>query len=198
MRFSSQATGTTLLSPAQAGRASVSSAMAPVRRRSFVPHFHFNVYLESRWNENDSVFSFNIRIIVLPRQARDKQTLGGKLSAVCTDAGRGESETGNQSALCGSESFVENSCITRGTCSGEYYAYSTMSLSESFNLTLLLDLFMTLFVCLWSRYRKRLPHAVLAQCGGAAAALRHQSLRRQHAHSAEPVRATSRPCFSAV
>jgi hypothetical protein len=126
---------------------------------------------------------------------------------LCTGTGRGESETGNQSALCGSESFVENSCITRGTYSRRMFI--VMPLSD-FNLPnqapgslrhckhlppLLLDLFMTLFVCLWSRYRKRLPHAVLAQCGGAAAALRHQSLRRQHAHSAEPVRATTRPCF---
>ena len=31
---------------------------------------------------------------------------------LCNGAGRGESETGNQSALCGTESFVNNSCVT--------------------------------------------------------------------------------------
>jgi hypothetical protein len=32
---------------------------------------------------------------------------------LCDGAGRGESETGNVSGLCGSESFVNNSCVSR-------------------------------------------------------------------------------------
>ena len=31
---------------------------------------------------------------------------------LCNGAGRGESETGNTSALCGTDSFVNNSCVT--------------------------------------------------------------------------------------
>lgn len=31
---------------------------------------------------------------------------------LCNGAGRGESETGNASALCGTDSFVNNSCVT--------------------------------------------------------------------------------------
>eukprot|EP01043_Picozoa_sp_COSAG02_P049761 COSAG02_NODE_5032_length_4710_cov_1.603512_3_plen_146_part_00 len=49
------------------------------------------------------------------------QVLGGgaiagaswpRVCHLCNGAGRGESETGNQSALCGTESFINNSCVT--------------------------------------------------------------------------------------
>ena len=51
------------------------------------------------------------------KTGRDNAAVGGaswpRVCQLCNGAGRGESETGNQSALCGSESFTDNACITK-------------------------------------------------------------------------------------